>query len=389
MVTIENAQNALKDAYLDVVSESLNIKANPLLARIKQTTNDVWGKEIIKLTSFGVNGGVGAGTETGALPTSAGNNYVKFVSSLKNLYGVIEISDKAIRASETNAGAFVNLLNAEMEGLIKASNFNFSRMLFGNGTGKLANVTAIASTYLTVDSVKNLMEGQIIELYKTGNDASSLTARITKIDRANKNVYLSVTNSITKATDDAYFITLQNSKDQEITGIGALFDSSVTSLYGVTKADYNWMSPVIKTAPSATLSEDLMQQCIDEIDEISASSVDYITCANDVKRIYQKLLTASRTNIDVMDLQGGFKALSYNGIPVVADRFIENGNMYLLSTKDFALHQLCDWRWLEDEGGKIIRQKPGYPAYTATLVKYADLICSNPCGQAKISGITK
>ncbi|MGN1208335.1 MAG: phage major capsid protein, partial [Christensenellales bacterium] len=132
MVTIESAQNALKDAYLDVVSEALNVKANPLLARIKQTTNDVWGKEIIKLMTFGVNGGVGAGTETGELPTSAGNNYVKFVTGLKNLYGVIEISDKAIRASETNAGAFVNLLNAEMEGLIKASNFNFSRMLFGN-----------------------------------------------------------------------------------------------------------------------------------------------------------------------------------------------------------------------------------------------------------------
>ncbi len=389
MVTIENAQNALKDAYLGVVSEALNIKANPLLAKISQTSNDVWGKEIIKLTTFGVNGGVGAGTETGALPTSAGNKYVKFVSSLKNLYGVIELSDKAIRASETNVGSFVNLLNSEMEGLIKASNFNFSRMLFGNGTGKLANVSAIASTNITVDSVKNLMEGQVIDLYKTGNDAPSLTARITKIDRANKKVYLSATNSITIGEKETYFITLQNSKDQEITGIGALFDSSVTSLYGVTKADYNWMSPVTKTATDGTLTEDLMQNCIDDIDEVGGSVVDYITCSNNVRRIYQKLLTATRSNIDVMDLQGGFKALSYNGIPVVADRFIEDGNMYLLSTKDFALHQLCDWRWLEDEGGKIIRQKPGYPAFTATLVKYADLICSKPCGQAKISGITK
>ncbi len=389
MVTIENAQNALKDAYLDVVSESLNIKSNPFLAKINQTTNDVWGKEIIKLTSFGVNGGVGAGTETGVLPTSAGTNYVKFVSSLKNLYGVIEISDKAIRASENNAGTFVNLLNAEMESLIKSSNFNFSRMLFGNGTGKLANVLEISSNCLTVDSVKNLMEGQIIELYKVGNTASSLTARITQVDRGAKKVYLSETSSIAIGEEESYYITLQNSKDQEITGIGALFDSDITSLYGVSKANYSWMNPVSKTALSGTLTEDLMQNCIDDIDEISGSVVDYITCANDVKRIYQKLLTATRSNIDVMDLQGGFKALSYNGIPVVSDRFIEDGNMYLLSTKDFALHQLCDWRWLEDEGGRIIRQKPGYPAYTATLVKYADLICSKPCGQAKISGITK
>ncbi len=389
MVTIENAQNALKDAYLDVVSEALNIKANPFLARLNQTTSDVWGKEIIKLTSFGVNGGVGAGTETGALPSSAGNNYVKFVSSLKNLYGVIEISDKAIRAGENNAGCFVNLLNAEMEGLIKASNFNFSRMLFGDGSGKLANVSAIASSVLTVDNVKNLMEGQIVELYKTGNSASSLTARITKVDRSNKKITLSESTTITIATGETYYITLQNSKDQEITGIGALFDDNITSLYGVTKANYSWMKPVTKAAGNSNLSEDMMQNCIDDVDEVSGSQVDFITCANDVKRIYQKLLTSTRSNIDVMDLQGGFKALSYNGIPVVSDRFIEDGTMYLLSSKDFALHQLCDWRWLEDEGGRIIRQKPGYPAYTATLVKYADLICSKPCGQAKISGITK
>ncbi len=388
MVTIDNAQNALKDAYLDVVSEALNIKANPLLARIKQTSNDVWGKEIIKLTTFGVNGGVGAGTETGALPESAGNNYVKFVTSLKNLYGVIEISDKAIRASESNAGAFVNLLNAEMEGLIKASNFNFSRMLFGDGTGKLADVSAIAANNVTVGSVKNLMEGQMVQLFKTGNSAASLTARITKIDRANKKVYLSESNSITMG-NDTYYLAMQNSLNQEITGLGAIFDDSITSLYGVTKADYSWMSPVKKTATDGKLTEDLMQNCIDDIDEIGGSVVDYITCSNDVRRIYQKLLTACRSNIDVMDLQGGFKALSYNGIPVVNDRFVADGTMYLLSTKDFELHQLCDWRWLEDEGGKIIRQKPGYPAYTATLVKYADLICSKPCGQAKISGITK
>ena len=71
---------------------------------------DVWGKEVRKLAPYGINGGIGAGAETDALPKAAGNNYVQFVSELKNLYGKIELSDKAIRASENNAGAFVNLL---------------------------------------------------------------------------------------------------------------------------------------------------------------------------------------------------------------------------------------------------------------------------------------
>lgn len=103
----------------------MNTAVNPLHCKIKQSTSDVWGKEIKRLAQHGVNGGVGAGSETGALPAAGGNNYDTFTLSLKNLYGTIEISDKAIRASENNAGAFVNLLNAEMEGLLKSASYNF------------------------------------------------------------------------------------------------------------------------------------------------------------------------------------------------------------------------------------------------------------------------
>ena len=75
MVTMTSADNALKSLYLDVVTEQLNTGINPLLAKIKQSTNDVWGKEIRKLAQYGVNGGIGAGTEDGDLPQAAGNNY--------------------------------------------------------------------------------------------------------------------------------------------------------------------------------------------------------------------------------------------------------------------------------------------------------------------------
>ena len=71
MVTLESADNALKTIYLGVVSNQLNVNANPLLGKIAQTTSDVWGNEIRKLAPFGLNGGVGAGTENSTLPTPA------------------------------------------------------------------------------------------------------------------------------------------------------------------------------------------------------------------------------------------------------------------------------------------------------------------------------
>ena len=63
--------------------------------------------------------------------------------------------------------------------------------------------------------------------------------------------------------------------------------------------------------------------------------------------------------------------------------------MYVLNTDEFTLHQLCDWRWLEGDDGRVLKQIPGKPVYTATLVKYAELMCSRPNGQGMLRGITE
>jgi hypothetical protein len=391
MVTLQTAENALKTVYLGVVSNQLNINANPLLSKIKQSTADVWGKEIRKLAPYGINGGIGAGTEDGKLPTAASNKYVQFVSALKNLYGTIEISDKAIRASENNAGAFVNLLNAEMEGLIKASSFNFGRMLYGDGKGILASVVTHSSTddFFVVDSTKNLIEGMKIDFYNILEEAVKteshfINRRITAIDRATNKVYVEPKITSTLGSDDRVLV--QGSYGLEITGLGAIFGAD-TTLYGVDKTKHIWMNPYVKDNVGE-IDDIAIQTAIDELEEISGSNVDFITCSSKVKRAYQSYLNTYRRNVDVLELAGGYKAISYNGIPLISDRFIADDTMYLLNTKEFTLHQLCDWQWLEGEDGKIITQIPNYPTYTATLVKYADLICDKPNGQAKLSGIT-
>ncbi len=389
MVTLQTAEDALKSVYLGVVSDQLNINANPLLSKIKQSSQDVWGKEIIKLAPYGINGGIGAGGETDSLPSAQENNYVKFVSTLKNLFGTIEISDKAMRSSQNNSGAFVNLLNAEMEGLIKASTFNMGRMLYGDGSGILAVVAShtAGSKEVTVDSVKNLIEGMYVDFVDktTGEKGANPANRIAYVDRVNKKV--TFVNAITTALTTDYALVVQGSYNNEITGLGRIFDANATTLYGLTKANYPWLQPYTKDSVGS-IDDAAIQTAIDELEEYAGSTVDFITCSSAVKRAYQSYLNTYRRNIDVMDLAGGYKAISYAGIPVVSDRFIKDDEMYLLNTKEFTLHQLCDWQWLEGEDGRIIKQKQGYPVYSATLVKYADLICDKPSGQAKLSGIT-
>ncbi len=385
MVTISSAENALKTLYLGVLAEQLNVGVNPLLAKIGQTSADVWGKEVVKLAPYGVNGGVGSGTESGDLPGCAGNNYAQFKLTLKNFYGNIEISDKAIRASANSAGAFVNLLNSEMEGLLKSSKFNFGRMLYGDGSGLIATTvgnTSSSTNVLTVDSVKNLMEGMVIDVYDTSDMiVSNLTGvRIISIDRAKKEITLSA--SASSVLGEGYKIYVQNSKDNELTGLEAIFGTA--NLYGLDRNDYSFLNPY-KVTDTTGVSTEAIQAAIDSIEEVAGGTIDFIVSSYKVRRAYIEYLSLNRTNLDYMNLDGGFKALSYSGIPFVADRFVDDKTMYLLNTSDFKLHQLCDWRWIEGEGGTVLHQVANKAVYTATLVKYADLLCERPMGQAKIT----
>ncbi len=389
MVSYSTADAALKSYYLAVVSDQLNTKINPLYAKIKQTTADVWGKNIIKLVPYGINGGVGAGTETGNLPIASGNNYAKFTSALKNLYGSIEITDKVIRGSENNAGAFINVLNGEMEGLLKASKFNFGRMLYGDGIGKIAttvdNTGNTDKSLIKVSTIKPFIEGMMIDIYQSGSGVAYAGRKVVDIDRQNKVIKIDGT-APSAVIGSGYFITVQGSYNVEITGLGAIFGTTGT-IYGLARSTNKWLIPYIQSS-SGAISGATFQEAIDYLDEVAGSEVNFISTAYDVRRFYLDYLALTRTNVDYMNLDGGFKAISYNGIPVVADRFVEDGTMYLLNTDDFVIHQLCDWSWIEGDNGRVLIQKPGTAAYTATLVKYADLFCNKPIGQAKISGIT-
>ena len=387
-ITLTNADSALKNYYLDAIAEQLNYRANPLLAKINQTSNYVYGKEIKKLTTFGINGGIGAGTEDGNLPKATGNNYAQMSLPLKNLYGTIEISDKAIRASENNAGAFANLLTSEMEGLVKSSSINLARMLFGDGTGTLGKVVSITNGVITFDAVENFVEGMVIE-FRTANGEEITGANnrtVLAVDKTDKSVTVSGTALTSTLVPENSIAVMQGSYNNEITGLGAIFGSSDT-LYGLSRNENSWLKPTIRTSFGNVTGSKLLRS-IDDAEERSGSKVNLILCSFGVKRsIYSSV--GSMSFVEMGKVNGGYTSLYYNDIPVVADRFCPKGCAYLLNTDDFELHQLCDWQWLEGDDGRILKQVSGKPVYTATLVKYADLICSKPCGQVLLTGVTE
>ena len=390
MITLSTADNALKSFYLDAVTESLDFKANPFLSKIQRSSADVVGKDVKKLVKYGVSGGISAGTEAGALPKAGDSDSVVFTSSLKNLYGTIEISDKALRASANNEGAFVNILNDEMQSLIKNASYNFGRMLYGDGTGLLATITDYRNhekSEFGFDTVTGLVEGMYVDvaLPTGGHVPEAYGVKIVSIDRENKIVKLEGAKDWNNMVDNVGLY-VQGSFGKELTGLKAIFEND--NIYGVDRTDKSALKPYKKDAVGE-IDENTIQTAMDKIEEISGKQVNFIVCSWGVRRALVNYFKKYNMMMPSMELEGGFKALSFNGIPVVADRFCPEGTMYLLNTDDFKIHQLCDWKWLEGEDGKILKQIPGKPVYTATLVKYAELMCEKPNGQGRLTGITE
>lgn len=389
-VTMKTADSVLKTAYLDVVSEYLDYNANAFLSKINKTTDNVWGKEIKKLVKTGINGGVSAGSEDGDLPTSYANTYQEFVINLKNLYGTIELTDKAIRASENKSGAFTNLLNEEVNSLMHSANINFSRMLFGDGSGVLGNVSNGSYNGFTTENPQNFVEGMPIQFRDLCGELllDGKVYRVQAVDIPAKKVYIYGSLDWGFLSDYDVYAFVNNGYNSELTGLMALFDHRVSTVYGVGKDTFKNLFPRIKEY-AGEITENMIQAQIDDVEDRCGGKINFILCSSGVKRALINHLSTYKRNVETMEIAGGHKTVSFNGIPVVSDRFCPKGWMFLLNTDDFAIHQLCDWEWIEGEDGRILRQLENKPVYRATLVKYAELLCSRPWAQTAISGITE
>lgn len=386
MINCTNADKLLRTVYLDAVANQINTTTSPFFNMVNKGCEDIAGKEVVCPTRIGINGGIGCASDDANLPVSGTPMFMNLRAPIVNVFGNIEITDKVLRASATSAGSFVNVLNSEMESLVDAAKFNFGRMLFQDGSGLLAkivgNSSGVASnqTTLYVDDVKNFIEGMVIDVVKNGAVVST-GHRVTFVDRVNKTVKVDGVVSDLTANN---ILTLQGSFKAEMYGLPYIFQTSSeqSALYGNSRALVSYVLPTSKSVGSVTT--DAIQTMLDDVEERCGNDINLIIASYDMRRKYLAALQSTRSNIDYLNLDGGFRTLSYNGIPVYADRFVKENTMYFVNTNDFKLQQLADWSWIEGSNGKILRQLPNKAAYGATLVKYANLICIRPVGQARM-----
>ncbi len=378
MIRLEDADSVLKNYYLGAVKRQLDGDCSPFYNAIEKTSDNVSGRYAYFAFSDGSLGGVAAVGEDDDLPTPHAESYVDATAELKNIYGTIEISDKAIRATEGASYPFVNILNSEMEGLVAAAKANFARMLYGDGNGYLCSVVSKKeATVLNVDNAKSYFLGYPVLI----DHASPIETEIIGVDPD------AGTITVGEDLSDVEFeggekIYVLNAEEKELTGLAAIFDG--VGIYGRAKAVYKFMNPFTKTYERASLTEENLVDMIDLLQERSDSKVNMILCSFKTRKKLAALMSTSRRIVNTTEINAGYSSIIINDVPVYADKFCPENRIYFVNTDDFSLCQLCDWSWLEGDGGKVLHRIPGKAAYSATLVKYAELVCKKPCGQGLI-----
>lgn len=391
MVNLNTVSEALKTFYITPLREDIRLEADPFASRILNTSDNIVGyKDIVRAAQIGANGGVGAGTETGDLPTSGENPYIQLTSDTKNMYGTLSISDKSMKSVVSGAGAFVNALQQEITTLTKTLKWNLARQVYGDGSGKLCTLAALSTsgkklTCATGSSTQFLLPGLKVDLHAADGSVTNAGVRITDVDHVAHTVTLDT--NVTAAS--GAYLTIQGSAGLELTGLGKLFETitSGSTLYGLNRNDYSWMRPYVNNK-FGKISETGMQTVINSIEDTYNVTINHINCGNAAYEHYMNLMNARRAINDVMILEGGHKALKFNGMPLTRNKFMPTDGIDMYDTSLFTMDQIADWEWIEGETRQILHQVPGKPTYTASITKYCDMMCVLPGGIARVTGVT-
>ena len=384
---------ALKIDYLPVVREQLE-NGTILLNKIQRNERDVVGKRWQMTAHYKRNSGIGARADGGSLPTAGYQSYKNPYDNVKYLYGRIQVSGPTMAASK-EPGAIVRALESEIKGVTADLKKDVNYQLFNDGTSRrcLVNGDPGTGTTLTVDSpgAKYLYEGMVIDVIDASSGAVEDDAVvISSINAAGTE--LTVSAALDAAIEDNSWVVADGSHDgagvaasdsYEMMGLKGIVDDNtyVDTLHNLSRTSYSWWncsthSTDDNSGTNRDLTLDLMQASLTAVEK-NGGKTDLIVTTPDLRDSYAALLVADKRHVNTLDLDGGFKALEYSGIPVVADRDCTENTMYFLDTSHLFLFQTQGWDWM-DKDGAILSRVSGYDAYEAVLTWYANLGTDRP-----------
>ena len=388
--TLTTLDAILKNQYIGPIRDQLN-NSSVLYSRLEKNSDSVVGKNFTIPLHYGRNEGVGARGEGNALPTAGNQAYKECIVPMRYQYGRIRLTGPTMKAARSNEGAFIRAVDSEMRGLEKDMKASMNRQAFGDGTGLLATVAASGSgtSTVVVDSTAKLRVGMPIDIIVKTTGAATAGVAGTSVASITDTTTFTITDALAGTPAATYGVYIAGSRNNEMMGLSGIVSTTAT-LQGLDVANYPWWKATVlaNSGSNRAISDTLLQTAIDTLEANSSGMCTAMYTSFGVRRAYQALLTATKQLVNTQELKGGYKAITYNDLPIIADKDAPANKIFVVDEDELQVFRLGDFDWMQEDGA-ILSRVSGYDAYEAVLYVYQELGTTMRNAHVLISDVTE
>lgn len=416
--TLSTVDAILKDDYKEYL-DNLN-EANFILSQVETRKDTVQGRIARHAVHLGRSSGVGARAEGGSLPTAANQSYATVPVPVRYVYGRIQLSGPTIKQAVTDRGAFIDALDAEMEGIKKDAMKDVNRQLWGTSNGVIAqcgttttSTTVVLATSTGSTALRQLFfdGGMVVDIGTVASPATIASARtVTAVDETNKTITISGANISTTASHfvfrsgagGASSNTGQPGDGQiELTGLQTIVDDTAILHTINPSSQPKWKSYVNSNGgTNRSITETLITGSIMKTLTNSGKKPSLLVSAEGVNLAISNLLLSLKRNMEQTQLKGGYAGIQFYSPSVsgkgdeaptalYADFDCPNNRLYGINPEVLTYHQVGDGFQFMDLDGAVMNRKPDVDAYEATLYAYGELACKQRNAHFVIKDITE
>jgi hypothetical protein len=416
--TLSTVDAILKDDYKEYL-DNLN-EANFILSQVETRKDTVQGRIARHAVHLGRSSGVGARAEGGTLPTAANQSYATVPVPVRYVYGRIQLSGPTIKQAVTDRGAFIDALDAEMEGIKKDAMKDVNRQLWGTSNGVIAqcgttttSATVVLASTTGSTALRQLFfdGGMVVDIGTVASPATVASARtITAVDEVNKTITIS---GATISTTASHFVfrsgaggassnTGQPGDGQiELTGLQTIVDDTAVLHTINPSTQPKWKSYVNSNGgTNRSITETLITGSIMKTLTNSGKKPSLLVSAEGVNLAISNLLLSLKRNMEQTNLKGGYAGIQFYSPSVsgkgdeaptalYADFDCPNNRLYGINPEVLTYHQVGDGFQFMDLDGAVMNRKPDVDAYEATLYAYGELACRQRNAHFVIKDITE
>lgn len=401
MPTSTQVDAILKDDYKPY-RDQMNQKVW-FFAQLEHKTDTIEGRIARHAIHTGRSGGFGARREGVAAPTADQQRFATVPVPIRNQQARIQLTKQLMLMADTNAGAFVDALEAEMS-IDNDVMRDCNRQAFGTSNGVMATCTT-TTTSTTVSLLSTTPTSAMRHFYigrrvDIGTVASPQTIasdrQITAVDTVNKTITISGATVSTVASTHFIFNSnsggasnnsgAQDDGQSELTGLQTIV-SATAILHTVDPATQpSWKAQVyanggtLRPIPEATMDLALLNAASEagHVPSALVSGAGVYVAAKSVLSGYYR-------NIDTMKFKGGFEGIVWStpgmaGIAGgqlgwMADPDCPPNTLYGLSLADLVVYQVGEgWQWFDDDGA-ILSRVPNQLSLEAMLYTFEEIAC--------------